>query len=320
MHAARGAPGAHARAFRFFAFLVCAALAAGRIIMQKEEFRNVLLGVFRECPGIRVSEEEALVPEAAGMKLFDEPLIGFASADDGLWDHFLEPEAIGPWFMRPGDWLPGARTVVSLFLPFTEHVRESNRKDPVEPSPEWLHGRIQGQDFICAFDRAVIRKLGELGISACAPAVDARFASIKGGVAGDTIAGGGYEGIGETTFSSNWSERHAAYVCGLGTFGLSKGLITSKGIAGRFCSFIIDAEFEPDGREYTGLYDYCAKCGACARRCPAHAITLEEGKKHPPCSAWLNMKKEKYAPYYGCGKCQTGVPCEAGIPGRKRRT
>ncbi len=30
-------------------------------------------------------------------------------------------------------------------------------------------------------------------------------------------------------FASSWSERHAAYAAGLGTFGLSDGLITEKG-------------------------------------------------------------------------------------------
>lgn len=34
------------------------------------------------------------------------------------------------------------------------------------------------------------------------------------------------------SFTSVWSERHVAYVCGLGTFGLSRGLITEKGQCG----------------------------------------------------------------------------------------
>jgi epoxyqueuosine reductase QueG len=34
-------------------------------------------------------------------------------------------------------------------------------------------------------------------------------------------------------FSSNWSERHAAYTAGLGTFGLCDGLITPLGKAMR---------------------------------------------------------------------------------------
>ena len=36
--------------------------------------------------------------------------------------------------------------------------------------------------------------------------------------------------------ASTWSERHVAYVSGLGTFGLSGGLITAKGQAVRLGS------------------------------------------------------------------------------------
>lgn len=79
--------------------------------------------------------------------------------------------------------------------------------------------------------------------------------------------------------TSLWSERHAAYVCGLGTFGLSKGLITKKGIAGRFTSLITDLPLLADERAYTDVYEYCTR--------------------------------------YGCGLCQVRVPCEAGIPKKK---
>ena len=89
-------------------------------------------------------------------------------------------------------------------------------------------------------------------------------------------------------FTSNWSERHIAFVCGLGTFGLSRGLITKAGIAGRFASLVTDLEFEPVLREYDGLYDYCTNCGACIRRCPVNAISFEKGKAHEPCASFLD--------------------------------
>ena len=113
------------------------------------------------------------------------------------------------------------------------------------------------------------------------------------------------------------SERHAAYACGLGTFGLSRGIITQKGMAGRVASMIVDSTLETDERPYSGVYDYCVKCGACAKRCPAGAITVERGKNNALCSRYLDRMGERYAPRYGCGKCQTGVPCEHKIPGQK---
>ena len=121
--------------------------------------------------------------------------------------------------------------------------------------------------------------------------------------------------INEKTFSSRWSERHAAFVCGLGTFGLSKGVITRKGTAGRFTSIIIPDRIEPDTRAYTGIYEWCVRCGACARRCPAEAITLEEGKDHNKCYAFQLKTGKLFYPRYGCGLCQTKVPCEARAPG-----
>lgn len=41
-----------------------------------------------------------------------------------------------------------------------------------------------------------------------------------------------------TGISSNWSERHAAYVAGLGTFSLNDALITVNGIAHRVGSIL----------------------------------------------------------------------------------
>ena len=74
-------------------------------------------------------------------------------------------------------------------------------------------------------------------------------------------------------FTSSWSERHVAFVCGLGTFGLSKGLITEKGICGRFGSVVTTAELPRTERPYTGIYEYCIQCRACARNCPVGAIS-----------------------------------------------
>ena len=114
-------------------------------------------------------------------------------------------------------------------------------------------------------------------------------------------------------YTSNWSERHVGYVCGIGTFGLSDGLISSVGVAGRLLSIITDAYFEPSDRDYSDIYEYCTHCGTCMQNCPAEAIS-EKGKSHPPCSAFLDQVMDKCSPFYGCGKCQVNVPCESTIP------
>jgi len=124
-------------------------------------------------------------------------------------------------------------------------------------------------------------------------------------------------------FSSTWSERHAAYVAGLGTFGLSDGLITSKGKAHRVGSAIANVVIAPRTRPYRGHHAYClffakGTCGACVQKYPAGAIT-EKGHDKKKCSAYLDETRAYVAAHYGfkgqgCGLCQVGVPCESSIP------
>ena len=123
------------------------------------------------------------------------------------------------------------------------------------------------------------------------------------------------------SFTSNWSERHVASCssCGPGTFSLSKGLITERGVSGRFGSVVTDAPLPVTKRRYTGL-----PCEATARCCrslcaqlsgAAQAISLEHGKSRSSvCCSYFDTLRERYAPRFGCGKCQVNVPCERRIP------
>lgn len=251
----------------------------------------------------RVSPEEAISPQLAGVQIYDAPLMGCSDAADGLYRELQRPEVVGPQLILPEGWLPGARTVVSLFFPFTEAVRRSNTGGAL-PSPLWLHGRIEGQRFLSKLAEHLAGALEQAGYRAVVPVLSSQFRI------NDVAAG--------MPFGSNWSERHAAFISGLGTFCLSKGLITEKGVAGRFISLVTDAVFQPTPRPYTDIYEFCTKCGACARRCPVDAISLEGGKEHPPCSAYQKKMGKMFSPRYGCGKCQVGVPCEARNPSSPR--
>lgn len=283
------------------------------------DFINECLGIFRQTEG-----NTADIPGIGEVLMYEEPLVGFASAGDGIFETYRRKEVIGKNFMGPDEWLPGAKTVVSFFLPFTEDVRYSNRikvsggkyakadTDDIsrtDPSTEWLYARIEGQEFIGRYMAALKQHFEEKGMKACVPALDERF-----GLRIEFTAKGLRP---DFHADSKWSERHAAYACGLGTFGLSRGLITEKGMAGRFASIIITEELEPAVRPYTGIDDYCIRCGACVRNCPANAISLEHGKNNIKCNRHVEKMKAKYAPRYGCGKCQVGVPCEFRNPGRK---
>ncbi len=271
----------------------------------QEDFTKDCLALFGSVEG-----NIADIPGIGDVRLYDPPLIGFAAASDLLFETFRQEEVIGPHYLGPLQWLPEAGTVVSFFLPLSETVRASNRKDGREPSAQWLYGRIEGQAFIAGFMAALKQMLEEKGLKVCVPILDERFdlqyeSALTGGAADFHV-------------DSRWSERHAAYACGLGTFGLSRGLISEKGMAGRYASLIVSEEWPATKRRYTGIDDYCTKCGACVRKCPVQAISLEHGKNNKRCSAYLDKMKEKFHPRYGCGKCQVGVPCEYRAPGMKQ--
>jgi len=57
-----------------------------------------------------------------------------------------DPHVVGPDHLTPKEWLPDAKSVISYFLPFTEHIRNSNRLHG-KPSTEWLYGRYEGEMF-----------------------------------------------------------------------------------------------------------------------------------------------------------------------------
>ena len=125
-------------------------------------------------------------------------------------------------------------------------------------------------------------------------------------------------------YASMWSERHAAYAAGLGTFGLSDGLITPLGKAMRTGSVVARIHVPPTPRPYTEHHAYClhfthGTCGRCIDRCPAGAIT-KEGHDKVRCKTYLRGEVKTYIETTygfegkGCGLCQTKVPCESGIP------
>ena len=238
------------------------------------------------------------------MKIYDAPLICAASADDALFSVLKKPDVVGEGAFLPTDWLENAQSVVSFFLPFTNAVKESNRILNSKASDEWLHARIEGQMVVNALAEFLCSEIKALGFDALTPAADSRFKMIA-------------------PTASNWSERHIAYVCGLGTFGLSRGLITKAGMAGRIGSIVTSAKLPVTKREYESPFEYCIMCGKCAVNCPVNAIDVslgvENGKDQVICGRFVNSTKlPPHGPNqrkrYGCGKCQVAVPCESRIP------
>lgn len=275
--------------------------------MNKMYLKQIIMDFMENSVLNEVKKEDALTPNMVGLKIFDSPVLGYATTDSEYLNTLKDIPSANIKLDPPSFWLPSGKSVVSIFFPYTDRIRKSNI-DGDMPSTEWLHGRIEGQFLINSLLKHLEKVFIELGFKAVVPILDSRFSASMG------------EETKESDFGSNWSERHVAYAAGLGTFSLSKGLITEKGVAGRFGSLITDVEFESTMPKSTNqlnhseLYKNCIMCGACERRCPQNAISIEDGKLHKPCSDYLDKILSDNPPYYGCGKCQVGVPCEYQIP------
>ncbi|MDX9873011.1 MAG: epoxyqueuosine reductase [Clostridia bacterium] len=236
-----------------------------------------------------------LIKELDNLQLWEtKVLVGVAAADDPIFEEYKNPDIIGPHHISPKEWLPEAQSVISFFLHYSDRVRTSNY-DPDYPSKEWLYGRIEGDYVNIALRKHLVDALVAAGEKAVAPSDETHWKRLG--------------------FNSNWSERHAAYAAGLGTFSLTRHLITKNGCAGRYGSIITSALIKPTPRPYTDPFAYCSKCGACIPRCPMKAVS-EKGKEQQPCFHMVHeYVQSREDPRFGCGKCSVNVPCESSAPG-----
>lgn len=250
---------------------------------------------------------------------FGTPIVGFGNATDELFDFYKE-HIDKDFYRLPTEWLEAkyGRTfekenvsVISWVLPQTEETKKKCRALPDCPAYEWQMVRVYGEECNRQLATAVEKLLEKMGIAAVAP------------MSSDQFSWGESE---KFIKISNWSERHTAHICGLGTFGKCDGLITPVGKAVRIGSVIFDYPIEPTNRPYNRYDEYCLYdkgCRACVNRCPTGAIG-SGGHDKVLCMKYHNdvikpLCKERYnyEGYRVCGLCQTGVPCESEIPKAK---
>lgn len=265
---------------------------------------------------LHTSPENSLKNEA-NERAWEEALVGFSSGSDPIYLQFREH--VGAFHYTPEEifnltfpHLPANSeelSVIAWILPQREVTKADNRAENFYPSERWVRARFPGEDFNILLRKHVVGELEKESIQAVAPILSPLWKvemSPKFGMA------------------SRWSERHAAYASGLGTFGLCDGLITLKGKAHRVGSIVARVQVTPTTRPYTDHHEYClffkdGSCMACADRCPVGAIT-KEGHNKKKCCDHAAVTCAKYAKTrygfdgYGCGLCQTGVPCEDGVP------
>ncbi|MEW6669917.1 MAG: epoxyqueuosine reductase [Thermodesulfobacteriota bacterium] len=285
--------------------------------MQEQAPQDFALWIRGVVEDFVYNSPENTLQNKANDKAFENPLVGFGRGDDPLFKALKDH--VGPFHWTPREifeeTFPGSGagpedlTVISWVLPHIQATKKDNRKENTYPSERWARGRIFGEAVNAKLRRQVVEALTRKGLKAVAPGLAPTFewkTSEKYG------------------FASPWSERHIAHVCGLGTFGLCDGLITPLGKAMRLGSVVVHAHVPPTARPYKDHHAYClfysqGLCGKCITRCPAGALS-EKGHDKVKCRHYVRPVSQEYvkAHYgfdgYGCGLCQTGVPCESKIP------
>lgn len=248
-----------------------------------------------------------------------EPIIGFADADDPLFGDLKT--IISPTHALPRDIVKGARSVVAYFVPFAHSVNDTNIPDE-ESSIEWDYAYIETNQML----NALSKQLHDLIVSV-------------GYDSSDIPATYNYDPV---SLKSDWSHRSAAYIAGVGTFGINNMLITDKGCCGRVGSVIttipLDASTRPT-EEYC-LFKARGTCTKCLERCPIDAYTFDPSQAVRVVGSQLERGG---AAEYGitfdrflcnsqiydklvrhldggdgntCGKCLVGLPCSTRNPSR----
>ena len=259
---------------------------------------------------------ENTLKNPANDKAWADPLVGFSRGDDPIYQSYKEH--VGPFHWTPLELFnltfPQLKvkadqlTVISWILPQTDQTKADLRKEKMNPSESWARARIFGEEANVKLRQHVVATLEASGIEAVAPMLSPQWSRKTSD---------------RFVFSSTWSERHAAHASGLGTFGLSDGLITPKGQAMRCGSVIAHIQIPPTPRPYKDHRAYClffsrGICGKCIERCPANAVT-KSGHDKLKCKAYVDFTRTYVTSRfgfegYGCGFCQSGVPCESKIP------
>lgn len=246
-----------------------------------------------------------------GGACFDVPLLGCAAADDPL---FIQLQTIvGPFHLLPRELLPDAASVLVWILPVTLATRASNRDETLWPSRAWAQTRFYGEQCNTALRRHMVAWLEGQGQRAVAPQLSPLWQELAATPVG---------------IASRWSERHAAYAAGLGTFSLNDGLITKRGIAHRIGSVVTDLVLPPTPRTAPNHLHHClfhreGSCGVCIGRCPVGALSHaghDKGlcREHVYGAAPRAVAELYGVAQTGCGLCQTAVPCESAIPSGRR--
>ena len=225
---------------------------------------------------------------------WNRPVIGIADAHDPLYKELKT--IISPTHALPSDIVPGAKSVIVFFVPFSREIVNSNIQGE-ESSREWDYAYIETNQMLGDLTGYLYEKITEMGYHASNLPPTYNYDQEK--------------------LISDWSHRSSAYIAGIGTFGINNMLITEKGCCGRVASVITDWKLPPDSRPEEEYCLYKAKgiCGKCISKCVNNAFCIEEGKVKFNRFKCNEQIYEKIVPQWPigpgdtCGKCMCGIPC-----------
>lgn len=217
---------------------------------------------------------------------FREPIVGFTSAEDPLYNQLSE--IIGSKQLHPKDIMPDAKTVIVYFIPFSLEIikKIQGQKSIVQ---EWSDNYEATNILLSRISSLLEKELVARGISVATEPPTNNYDPIQ--------------------LTAKWAHKSSAVIAGIGTFGLNRLLITKSGTAGRLNSLIINEEITPTKRDDKAaycLYYKTGKCKVCVEKCPSGALSTD-GFDRFRCNAYLDGKNIHNLEQ-GCGMCSSG-PC-----------
>ncbi len=233
---------------------------------------------------------------------WQEPIVGYASADDPLFDRLKE--VVRPTHATPQALLPGAKSVIVYFLPFSKDLNRENAATGGHCPRSWAVAYQETNQLIEDINERLRKELEGLGYQAALTPPTYNFD--------------------QESLMSDWSHRHVAYITGIGTLGVHNLLITDKGCTGRIGSLVTDMVLEPTPRpgEEFCLHQAGMACLKCVEKCRYGALFEDRFDRHA-CYRQCLLNDRHYDDLdlvEVCGKCSSGVPCSETNPVRESTT
>ena len=202
----------------------------------------------------------------------------------------------------PSDLLSEAETVIAYFIPFTKETVTSNSKGKFA-SKQWAQSYTETNKLIIDLNSALTDMLKKHSFLAATTLPTHNFDEAK--------------------LVSIWSQKHVAYIAGLGKFGLHHMLITEKGCCGRLGSIITNAKITPTpiNPEEFCLYKLDGSCGVCIKKCALKVLKIDEFDKQA-CYRKCLRNATMYADLGVtdvCGKCVAMTPCSFSNPSKAKQ-